>query len=100
MYDAVCDSRNIASVKKCVDEGADINEPNRHGWSSLHLAANHGCEASLFFWDLNKRTNDYGCVASSYGHVEVVQALIEQGDDVVDVNKPTINYLDCFTLWT
>ena len=37
LYDAVFDSRNIASVKKCLDEGVDINEPDRYGESSLHL---------------------------------------------------------------
>ena len=93
LYDAV-EGKNIASVKKCLDEGVDINEPNEEGYGSLHLAASDGYVAILKILAEQAGGADLTdgwtllCIASENGHVEVVEALIEQGDDVVDVNKP------------
>ena len=90
LFEAVA-QKNVAKVKKCLDEGGDINEHNDVGTSPLFLAALQGDIAisRLFIEetagaDIDIRSADrHGetplYIASRYGRVEVVRMFIENG---------------------
>ena len=39
---SACETGDIAAVRRCLEEGASVDDRNRHGWSALHRACMGG----------------------------------------------------------
>lgn len=89
---------NINKIKKCLEEGAEINREDNNGWAPLHYTANKKTEAQELVKllvergaNINTTTNDGDKplhIASSHAHTKVVKFFIdEKGLDINDQGK-------------
>jgi len=93
----------VELVADLIEEGADVNEKNHDGYTSLHLASSssrhvavvqmllqHGADVTA----RNKDGNTSLHLASSSGHAAVVQTLLQHGADVAARNEAGKTPLD------
>lgn len=89
---------NINKIRKCLEEGAEINREDNNGWTPLHYTANKKTEAQELVKllvergaNINATTNDGDKplhIASSHAHTKVVKFFIdEKGLDINDQGK-------------
>ena len=83
-------SGQVDSLKRCLDQGADVNTANLKGVTLLMIAAGKGHAevvqvllAKAKPADVNARTADDGVTplmfAAVFGHLPIVQLLVEKG---------------------
>jgi ankyrin repeat protein len=86
VYSRICE---LNGVKKCIENGADVNCKDNDGWTPLMWSSNNGHLEIVNVLiengtDVNCKSN-YGSsplICSSYkGYLEIVKVLIENGAD-------------------
>ena len=73
------------TVKELLDNGANVNQTNKNGWTALHAAAYEGhteVVALLLEWGANvNQADDSGAtvlsMAACKGHIEIVRLLLD-----------------------
>jgi cytohesin len=76
---------DLSGVQELLDDGADVNAKDEHGWTALHYAAFSG-HREIIELLLAKGANVTGMTALHYaasgGHEEIVELLLAKGADV------------------
>ncbi|MBI5562241.1 MAG: ankyrin repeat domain-containing protein [Deltaproteobacteria bacterium] len=84
------DSRDIKQIQELMSQGINVNEPDRNGFTALHVAAGKGYPEVVAFLlehgaDVNARDRNRWTPlhsAAGFGHTETALVLIEHGADV------------------
>lgn len=98
IYELACEG-NLESLKKRVEEGANIHATTYGGKTVLHAAAKSG-NLDLVQYLVDRGADDSDCTALKYAvwaeNLELVQYFVEKGTDVYTPpydNRPT--FLEC-----
>ena len=89
-------NNDYIGVKKYIKDGGDVNDSNDNGESVLASSLRHKCDFDLIMlliengadiYDFDEEGVSIFEMAITYGNVEMVKYLIEQGIDVNKTNR-------------